>query len=360
MQGKRIMMDKKNGIWAIALIAILLLPSLAFAEEELTGSYGIVNSSYLNVRSGDGIKFASLGILDGGTRLEILGRNLDSSWYLVSDGEMSGWARSAHVVLRGMSARVYPVIARANFAPLAPNIALVNTSYLNLREGAGMDYEIIQALPGGTSTELIGHNADWSWVYVELEDGTVGWLKTSRVLLRGETVSSTVERLEDGNLASVNHGIVNTPFLNMRSGDGIQYAVQEILSDGTLLYVLGHNANGNWLYARVRDREGWVHSNYVVLRGDSMDTYPLTVAAQNAPMVETMAIVNTPFLNIRSGDHFSTEVLGVLPGGSELNVLATNESGSWFMVETTEGQLGWVSAAYVVLRGPHPSVVTLG
>ena len=354
------MIGKKNIILAIVLIAILLLPSLAFAEEELTGSYGIVNTSYLNLRSGDGVKFASLGVINGGSQLEIIGRNLDSSWYLVSDGELSGWVRSAYVILSSMSARGYPIVARADFAALAPNIALVNSAYLNLREGAGVDYEIVQVLSGGISTTLIGRNVDWSWVYVELEDGSVGWLNTSNVILRGATVSMTAERLEDGNLANVNHGIVNTSFLNMRSGDGIQYAVQEILPGGTLLYVLGQNAGGNWLYARVRDQEGWVHSNYIVLRGDYIDAYPLTVAAQDAPMVATMAVVNTPFLNIRSGDHFNTEVLGVLPGGSELNVLASNESGSWFMVETTEGQLGWVSAAFVILRGPNPSVITLG
>ena len=354
------MMGKKCVILAIVLIAILLLPSLAFAEGKSTGSYGIVNTSYLNLRSGDGLKYASLGVISGGTRLEIMGRNLDSSWYLVSNGELSGWARSAYVALRGTSARGYPILARANFALLAPNTVLVNTAYLNFREGTGVDYEIIRALPGGTSGKLIGRNADWSWVYVELGDGTVGWLKTSYILLRGATVGLTVERLEDGNLASANHGIVNTSFLNMRSGDGIQYAVQEILPSGTLLYVQGQNAGGNWLYVHVRDREGWVHSNFVTLRGHSVDAYPLTAVAQDAPLAETVAIVNTPFLNIRSGDHLNTEVLAVLPGGSELNVLASNASSSWFMVETTEGLLGWVSAAYVVLRGPHPSVVNLG
>lgn len=354
------MRDKTRGILISLLIMIMLVPTMASAQGSLMDAYGIVNTSYLNLRYGDGIKFESLDVLSGGTRLEILGRNIDSSWYLVSDGERSGWVHSRYVALRGKSAQGYPVVARASLAKLTPNVAIVNTSYLNLREGAGVKYSILRILPGATSGKLIGRNADWSWVYVELEDGTVGWLSAAYVVLRGETVNATLELLENGMITSANHGVVNTSYLNMRSGDGIEYKILEILPGGSILEVLGRSSDNAWIYVRRDGREGWVHSGYVVMRGQSMHAYPLMVAAQDAPMAETIAIVNTPFLNLRSGDSYFTEAIDQLAGGAELRVLGRSERGSWYLVETTEGQVGWVSAAYVVVRGPVPSVITLG
>lgn len=354
------MRDKTRGILISLLIMIMLVPTMVSAQGSLLDAYGIVNTSFLNIRNGDGIKFESLGILSGGTLLEILGRNIDSSWYLVSDGEKSGWVHSRYVVLRGKSAQGYPIVARASLAKLAPNVAIVNTSYLNLREGAGVKYSILRVLPGSTSGKLIGRNADWSWVYIELEDGTVGWLSADYVVLRGETLNSTLELLENGMITSANHGVVNTSYLNMRSGDGIEYKILEILPGGSILEVLGRSSDDAWIYVRNQGREGWVHSSYVAIRGQNMYTYPLMVAAQDAPMAETIAIVNTPFLNLRSGDSSFTEAIGQLAGGSELRVMGRSETGSWYLVETTEGQVGWVSAAFVVVRGPMPSVITLG
>ena len=354
------MKEKSLGILISFLIIIMLIPTLVSAQDSLMDDYGIVNTSLLNLRSGDGIKYESLGLLSGGTRLEILGRNVGSNWYLVNDGENSGWVHSRYVALRGKSAHGYPIVARASLAQLAPNVAIVNTSYLNLREGAGVDYSILRVLPNSTSGKLIGRNADWSWVCIELEDGTAGWLSAAYVVLRGETVNSTLELLDNSKINSANHGVVNTSFLNMRSGDGLEYQILEILPGGSVLDVLGRTGNNAWIYVRNKDREGWVHSGYVLLRGQSMHAYPLMAAAQDAPMADTIAIVNTPFINLRVGDSYFTEAIGQLAGGSELRVLGRSENGGWYLVETTEGQMGWVSAAFVVVRGPLPAVTTLG
>ena len=350
-----------NRFWIIALIGLLLWPTLAYAEEIDPLNYGIVNTSRLNVRSGDHYKFEGLGVFTGGTRLQIIGRNMDASWLFVSDGETDGWVHANFVIARGMSIHGYPIMVRAYAAALAPNHAVVNTSYLNLREGAGVKYRISRVLSGGTTAKLIGRNADWRWVYVELDDGETGWINSSFALLRGATVGLTVERLPDGNLYGVSHGVVNTSFLNMRSGDGIQYEVQEILKGGDLIYVLGRNEAGNWLYVLVGgDREGWVHSQYVALRGQGLHTYPLAAPASDAAMAPSVAVVNTPFLNVRAGASITAAVVAAVPGGTELIVLARDAGSNWLQVQLSDGELGWVNGGYVVLRGPQPGNQPLG
>ncbi len=337
---------------ALVLIVLLLFPGLVIAQIKAPDSHAIVNTSYLNVRSGDGVQFAVLAILSGGTRLEIEGRNQDSTWLLVNDGDVSGWARARYLAIRGNSVQSYPIVNRALLASLAPNEVVVNTSYLNMRAGAGVEYPILAILPGGMKLELIGRSSDWGWVFVEMEDRSRDWLKQSFVLLRGPTINQTIELLDDGRFLSSPHAVVNTSYLNMRSGDGIEYAILEVLPGGSLLDVLGQNETGSWYMVAHRGRQGWVNARYVLARSLLAENTALVAPAQNAPMAPTLAIVNTSFLNLRSADTHTSAVRGVLPGGMALKVLGRNSDSSWYYVATASELLGWVSAQYIALRGP--------
>ena len=49
----------------------------------VSGPYGIINTGALNIRSGPGAQYTSLGALAGGTETRIIGRNADWSWWLL-------------------------------------------------------------------------------------------------------------------------------------------------------------------------------------------------------------------------------------------------------------------------------------
>lgn len=63
--------------------------------------YAIVNTTHLTIRSGDGIEFTPVAVVNGGTELIVLGRNANSSWWYVQVGDVRGWVNATLIVLRG-------------------------------------------------------------------------------------------------------------------------------------------------------------------------------------------------------------------------------------------------------------------
>jgi TolB protein len=67
----------------------------------------------------------------------------------------------------------------------APHAA-VNTARLNLRQGPGTGYAVIDVLDRGHDLTVTGRNAAGSWYQVSLSDGRTGWVSGSLVKLIGD------------------------------------------------------------------------------------------------------------------------------------------------------------------------------
>ena len=81
---------------------------------ESEDGYAIVNTDNQFLRTGDGAEYTPVGILDGGTRLIVLGsngqfNNDDELWWYVEVGGLRGWAKSEFLILRG-DLRGLPVV----------------------------------------------------------------------------------------------------------------------------------------------------------------------------------------------------------------------------------------------------------
>jgi hypothetical protein len=87
--------------------------------------------------------------------------------------------------------------------------------------------------------------------------------------------------------------VVNTAWLNIRSGDGPQYTLVGRLAGGTELEVLGVNPARTWWYIEAGDIKGWVINDYVVNRGDLSDT-PVVVAQGELRPVRFFLYLDAP------------------------------------------------------------------
>src|SRR5690606_31959334 len=76
---------------------------------------------------------------------------------------------------------------------------------------------------------------------------------------------------------------------------------------------------------------------------------------QQAQFVAPRLVVNSSFLNIRTGPGVQYTVLLTVVGGSELPVLARASDNVWFQVSTVIG-VGWVNVQYTVPRGSFDNV----
>lgn len=64
-------------------------------------------------------------------------------------------------------------------SPADPNIATVTTNALNVRSGPSTAFPVLVTIPNGTQLTVLGRNATNTWINVELEDGTEGWVTRS-------------------------------------------------------------------------------------------------------------------------------------------------------------------------------------
>lgn len=74
-------------------------------------------------------------------------------------------------------------IAVATATPMVPSLvdAVVNTQALNLRDGPGTGYQVMDTYRQGTVVDVQGRNAASDWLQVQMPDGRVGWMIASQL-----------------------------------------------------------------------------------------------------------------------------------------------------------------------------------
>jgi uncharacterized protein YgiM (DUF1202 family) len=174
------------------------------ADAEVSGPIGVVNTGALNIRSGPGSQYTSLGVLAGGTETQIVGRTLDWTWWLLDTPVGTGWANAIYIVVRGDTSGVPHVApgttvaaepgqaeAAAPAAEISGPVAFVSTGALNIRSGPNSTFPSLGSVYAGTRMPIIGQSTDHGWWQVESPYGN-GWVSKLYVLTEGNTTGIPV------------------------------------------------------------------------------------------------------------------------------------------------------------------------
>jgi uncharacterized protein YgiM (DUF1202 family) len=169
------------------------------AETPVTGPIGIINTGALNIRSGPGVQYSSIGTLAGGTQTRIVGRTADWSWWLLDTPVGTGWANAIYIIVRGDTSSVpyVPPGSSAAASPGAPEatapeavvsgpVAFVATGALNIRSGPNSTFPSLGSVTAGTRMPIIGQSPDRGWWYVESPYGN-GYVSKLYVIAEGNT-----------------------------------------------------------------------------------------------------------------------------------------------------------------------------
>lgn len=137
--------------------------------------YAVVNTDNLNIRSGDSPSYTVVGIVDGGTRLIVLGRNANRSWWYVQAGDIRGWVNAVHLVLRGDLTNV-PVV-RAVGEMIPPTLFVYADQPLRSAplDSAG----VLCVIAGNQEYVIVGRNANRTFYQIEAVCNgvpTTGWM----------------------------------------------------------------------------------------------------------------------------------------------------------------------------------------
>ena len=144
--------------------------------------------------------------------------------------------------------------------------------------------------------------------------------------------------------------------VRVRTGPATTYTQIGVVYTGVTVPVTGRNSNSSWLFVEyLPGRTGWVAGWLVTPNGDPSGL-PVVISGGEAnppPSIPTGPGVTGRTIspvNLRPQPNTSLPPITWIPGGTTISVLGRNATATWLYVNYN-GQLGWVSAPYVVVIG---------
>jgi uncharacterized protein YraI len=336
-------------------------------NQQLAQPIVIVNTSYLNIRSGPGPIYSSIGVLPGGTELPVVARNADTSWWQVQSAFGRGWVYAEYVIPRG-DFRAVPVGNVTEPATYEQALAVVQTEPVTVYIMPNLSSDVLGIALAASALRITGQTVDGGWWQVETNVG-LGWIRQEAVTLQG-TGDVAVYDMAAANVPVTTtlevqpqyartYIIVNTSYLNIRSGPGGQFTVVHTVNGGTELDITGSTPDAAWYRVSSAFGSGWVDAEFVIFRGVFAAVPIVGYAEAVAPAAPAaVAIVSAP-INVYLGWGVETGLLGTAPAGLNLEVVGRTLDGAWFQVNTSLG-VGWVLTSTVTFRGNINQVPVVG
>ena len=400
----------------------------------------LLTTGRLSLRAGPSVNYARILSMPHGTRLVAEARIGD--WFMVNFEGQWGWASKIYLAaspgcdaLDDERAIILPPIIEssapeseqvmtdesetmpdAEEAEMAaaerqsPDECQLTAAYLlNLREGPGLDYDVLAEVP--YQTRLIASAKSDDWFEVDYE-GLAGWVSREYVFRWGACYAlgeaelmipsasdepgapeaevmtadeETVPDAEEAEMAAPESPMPNVCqltavyLLNLRAGPGLDYDVLAEVPYQTRL--IASAKSGDWFEVDYEGLAGWVNREYVFRWGacyalgeaelmmpsasdepgapeaeaamtadeETMpDAEEAEMAAPESPMPNVCQLTAVYLLNLREGPGLDYDVLAEVPYQTRL--IASAKSDDWFKVDY-EGVTGWVSREYVFRWG---------
>lgn len=410
-----------KAIFSAILLAFVLIFSTGVAtasdaEQQVQFSTPImvVNTSFLNIRTGPAVKYEVLLTVVGGTQLPVLGVAGDGVWYQVSTVVGVGWVNSEFVIPRGSFSNI-PVIDTTNIIATLPiaagpaAVGLVTTGQgggggapaaantvggtfvagtdangnpivvaANERFRAALAVPAVEqrTAPGdsspslgtlfsdeGTDYPIVNRGRDSGnieWLAVVTPQFGTGWLDTPKLQIRLSGAFRTVM-------------VVNADTIGMGDGPGTGSSTLPIITRGTEGFLVDISKDGRFIQIELGGGErGWIPFDSAQVRqgtptdGLQLDPNTIPVAAPGsgggsvAPVPSMglsvpRVIINTGYLNVRSGPGAQYSTVATLGGGTELPVLGVAKDQVWYLVQGSFGR-GWLNNEFVIFRGVYENV----
>lgn len=380
---------KTRALSIFTLFALLLLlvfgTTVHAVESEQRAQFAtpimVVNASFLNVRTGPGVEYSVLTTVVGGTELPVLGVARDRVWYQVSTLAGVGWINSQFALPRGDFRNVPFAEAPTIVGMAAPGAVGSDDATGTVGFSSGREWGIsitidnpLRTGPSINSNSLGTLFPDMSVMFTLLEatsnEGVVwyrirvpsmgtGWVEASKTMLRPFACGVTAV-------------IMRTVIAPNTGPDGSGTLTGNVqVPEGAEAYLL--DAINNFYKVELQDgNNGWIPSEAALIRGPVRSEYctsgavrdtgpgaggggttgstPGTTTGTTAQLAGPRVVINTGFLNLRSGPGAQYTVVTTLPGGTQLPVIGIAPDRVWYLVQGTFGQ-AWLNGEFALFRG---------
>ena len=254
----------------------------------------IVNTDGLKFRTGAGISYSIIKVLNKGEKVEVI-------------SESAGWSKVRYDSRLGYVASQYIDKTNTNYI-----IKEVNTDGLNVRTGPSTSYSSIGKLNKGTKVQVISESAGWSKINYNNKIAYVssGYLKTV-------STNTSDTKPEDSTEQYKEIKVVNTNGLNVRKGPSTSYSSIGKLNKGSNVEVISESAG--WSKINYNNTTAYVATMYLDKK--------TTNTEDSTEQYKEIKVVNTNGLNVRKGPSTSYSSIGKLNKGSNVEVIS--ESAGW-------------------------------
>lgn len=329
----------RHAAYFLALVALLFALAAGLATggptaRAQTASFGpgdtlVINTDRLNMRASPSLSGAVVYVLVPANAVSVLDGPVPAdgyTWFKVQllacrgcGGPTIGWAAGEYLAYYPYSSNTWD----GGFGP--GDTAVVDTASLNCRSGPGLSKGVVAVLAGGETVQVLagpaGTGDGYHWFKVTTAASTNCWVIGEGLAPTtsggnnggGNTGGGGSGGTWSGGFAVGDTTVVDTGSLNCRSGPGLSNGVVAILPGEQMLSVLdGPQASDGYHWFQVSTASGT--TCWVIGEG----LRPSTSGGGGSFAAGDQVVVNTDFLNLRSGASTGAAVLQTLPTGTLL------------------------------------------
>ena len=248
------------------------------------GSAWLAAIKFITIYSGPGEDSTRLGILEGGNKARIVGKNQSGEWWAIRipyvEGEV-GWVNDAQVQAYdtgGVTVFDETEVVSASETEAVPADELPRLQAItptNVRSGPGLEFERIGLLSEGQEAEILGKDPEAFWWLIKIAnvEGERGWVS------RDFVVAQNAEEVPIVGTSSIQFGAIPTPaagepaltstlVINIRAGPGTNFAIIGKLAPDQKAVIVGISADGTWWAIQIptaQNQRGWISSQYATV-----------------------------------------------------------------------------------------------
>ena len=130
--------------------------------------------------------------------------------------------------------------------------AIVKATSLNIRSGAGLNYNKVGTVLKGAKVTILKTSGSWCQIKV---NNVTGWVSSEHLEVTLNSNNSS------GSSTANKTGVITATSLNIRSGAGLNYDKVGTVLKGAKVTIL--KTSGSWCQIKVNNVTGWVSSEYV-------------------------------------------------------------------------------------------------
>ena len=149
-------------------------PTVTPIQPTLTAATLLIDGTLtikVNVRSGPGITYESIGQLDAGGQVQVIARDSSGAWYQIlfpAASQGRGWVTAQYVTIP--TGTLVPL--QTTPTPAGPTGRVIQR--LNVRSGPGTTFNSLGLLEVGAAVSLTGKNSTASWLQIGYPTGPGG------------------------------------------------------------------------------------------------------------------------------------------------------------------------------------------